>query len=310
MGDKFSRIMDILNRLDRKESFTTATLAADFGVKERSVYRYLKTLKDAGFPIIFDSKANSYRFPPGHSLKKGALSPEESIALALAKNVLKGMGTDVADIINGVEQRLLKKPSQLPGHIILKNLGMTGNVQRYLIELDRAIRHSQKVFIRYRKAGDDITERTVDPYLIFFESHEKFWYLRAYCHLRKGLRTFAVDRIEELKVLGDRFVRQLFDLDRKIEGTFQAFVDAKPVTVELIFDSKVKHQITRKKWHQSQVEHEMRDGRLRVTFRVNGIREIKHWVYSWLPFVEVRKPKKLKDLLIKELNDALNKHRK
>jgi predicted DNA-binding transcriptional regulator YafY len=284
MGDKFVRMMEILNRIDMKKNCTPNSLAADLGVEVRTVHRYIRTLQDAHFPIYFDRKTKSYRFSSGHSLKKGSLSPEETLAFALAKSVLKSMGTDVEQIIDGVEQRLLKKPSQLPGHIILKNLGMTGNVQRYLIELDRAIRHSQKVDIKYKKTDNDITKRTVDPYLIFFDPHEKFWYVRAYCHSRKSLRTFAVDRIVELEVLDDTFVRQFFDLDKEVEGTFQAFVDAKPVNVELIFDSEVKHQIRRKKWHKSQEEEDMRDGRLKVTFRVNGIREIKHWVYSWLPW--------------------------
>jgi len=310
MGDQLSRMLDILARLDRGDIFNASRLAADFGVEERTVYRYFETLKGAGFPISFDRKANSYRFPQGYSLKQGVLSPEENLAFALAKNVLKGMGTDISHIIDRVEKRLLKSPSKLPSHIILKDLGMTGKVQTYFIELDRAINERKQVWMRYRKRADEVSDRKVDPYLIFFDPHEKFWYIRAYCHRRKGMRTFALDRISELQVLEDVFVPQHFDLHKKIEGTFQAFVDAKPVNVELIFDSEVKHQIRRKKWHKSQEEEDMRDGRLKVTFRVNGIREIKHWVYSWLPFVEVRRPKKLRDLLVRELKASLKKHQK
>ncbi|RMG02686.1 MAG: transcriptional regulator [Nitrospirae bacterium] len=308
MGDKFSRMMEILNRLDNNSQCTPDSLASDFGVDVRTVYRYIKTLRDAGFPIDYDKKSHSYRFPQGYSLKKGDLSPEENLALALAKSVLKGMGADVAQIITGVEQRLLKKPSKLPRHIILKDLGMTQKVQRYFLELDRAINWRKQVWIKYKKREDDLSERTVDPYLIFFDPQERFWYLRAYCHLRKGMRTFAIDRIEELEVLDEVFIPQYFNLSEEIKSTFQAFVDAKPVNVELIFDREVSHQITRKKWHSSQKEKLMRDGRLKVTFRVNGIREIKHWVYSWLPFVEVKKPKKLRDLLVRELQNSLKKH--
>ena len=58
-------------------------------------------------------------------------------------------------------------------------------------------------------------ERIVDPYgLVFFEG---VWVLIGYCHLRKGIRSFAIDRIIDLK---ERFlyfeIRGGFNLEEYI----------------------------------------------------------------------------------------------
>ncbi len=45
---------------------------------------------------------------------------------------------------------------------------------------------------------------------------------------------------------------------------------------------------------QSQRERELKDGRLELRFRVNGLEGITHWIYRWLPYVEVVSPKELK----------------
>lgn len=76
----------------------------------------------------------------------------------------------------------------------------------------------------------------------------------------------------------------------------------------MIFDEEIKSRVLRKKWHQSQKEKELKDGRLEVKFTVKGTGGIKQWIYRWLPYVEVVEPKELKEEIKSELKEAMKKN--
>jgi len=66
------------------------------------------------------------------------------------------------------------------------------------------------------------------------------------------------------------------------------------VTVVLRFMKEFASYIQRRKWHPSQQIKEFKDGSIEATFRVNGFKGIKPWMYRWIPYVEVVRPKKLR----------------
>ncbi len=50
-----------------------------------------------------------------------------------------------------------------------------------------------------------MTERTFNPYGVV--SHEGFWYTIGYCHLRQGQRLLRLDRILQVEVTSETFLR-------------------------------------------------------------------------------------------------------
>ena len=58
---KFDRLLRILNLLDRESACRPAVLAEELGVSERSVFRYVNSLRDAGFPVAYDKGAGDLR---------------------------------------------------------------------------------------------------------------------------------------------------------------------------------------------------------------------------------------------------------
>jgi predicted DNA-binding transcriptional regulator YafY len=67
----------------------------------------------------------------------------------------------------------------------------------FLTTLSSAVRQRQGVFLHYRSWRGDESEREFDPYGIVF--NEGYWYASGYCHLRRDLRTFRLDRITALE---------------------------------------------------------------------------------------------------------------
>jgi predicted DNA-binding transcriptional regulator YafY len=74
-----------------------------------------------------------------------------------------------------------------------------------LINLSEAIGQQQRVDITYHSLHNHVTQRKVEPYgMVGWEGR---WYLVGYCCLRQAHRTFRLDRIQQVQVLEEPFVR-------------------------------------------------------------------------------------------------------
>lgn len=305
MSYKFDSLIAILNKLDRKEKITVRSLIDDLEISERTAYRYMQRLQ-AGFPIVYDRKKQSYVFMENYSLGKPNLTVEETLALALSKNLLKSFGEPMEKCIQSIEEKLSIKKSEVPKHIVLPEIEIPPQVGIHLNRINEARNNFQKIEIIYKSLySDEETLRKVDPYYLFYQAG--FWHLRAYCHLREDFRTFALDRIISLKVLNEHFLPKRISSDEELSGSFGTVVDGEPVEVVLLFDADIKPHLLRKKWHQSQKAQELGDERLELRFTVNGYEGIKQWVYRWIPYVEVIAPEVLRNEMREELEEAIKR---
>jgi predicted DNA-binding transcriptional regulator YafY len=89
-----------------------------------------------------------------------------------------------------------------------------------LEKVRRASRQFQQIKMVYQSStGKKPTRRWVDPYALVHRTG--WWYLVGYCHLRKALRTFRVDRVQELELTGEPFqVPDDFEIHQYLEEIF------------------------------------------------------------------------------------------
>jgi len=305
---KFETMMKILNRINRGDKVTVDSLAEEIGVKPRTVERYIETLRKAEFPIQYDRSRGRYVFGEGYSLRRADLNEEETLVLALSKSMLKQFGDKTGTLLDTIEKKLGTGGTVLPDHIILGECDLPPVVEGHLKQLNAAILDSSQVELDYRATykNDEKTCRTVDPYYLLFK--ENMWYLRAFCRLRKELRTFALDKIDSLTVLDKHFVKETeFKLNDRNTGAFHVVLDGEPTDVILRFDKKVKPYLLRQKWIPSQENKELPDGRLEVHLQVNGFVGLKPWLYGWIPNIEVVEPQELREEMEKDLKDSRDK---
>jgi predicted DNA-binding transcriptional regulator YafY len=306
MSFKFDSMMIILNQIDEGAQVTVQSLKQELGVSERTVHRYLETLQLSGVPIFFDRRRERYAFPEGYSLKKPGLDPEESLALALAKKAVGVMGTEFEERLTRIEKKLAGRTPAEPPRILIRE-GVSTPGTGHLETLNRAAQQFQRVQLVYRALSSNRkTRRVVEPDYLFHQ--EGLWYLRAYCCLREEVRTFALDRIDALRVLEEHFVPRLRSGNEELDLAFGSFLDGEPVDVVLLFDPKIGDYVRRRRWHPSQRERVLTDGRVEVRFRVNGLEGIGRWIYRWLPEVEVVGPAELRERMKADLKKALVKY--
>lgn len=87
-SEKLHSLINILGQLDSGAKVTAAQLAKSLGLAERTIYRYMMTLQNAGYPIYFDRCKMSYRFADGFTLKQHDGNPKVFQALELNSRVL------------------------------------------------------------------------------------------------------------------------------------------------------------------------------------------------------------------------------
>jgi predicted DNA-binding transcriptional regulator YafY len=163
--------------------------------------------------------------------------------------------------------------------------------------LAKAAVRRQRLTLSYRKPGRrDAEVRVVDPYHLANVNGE--WFLFAYDHLRKGIRTFVPARILAATPTGQTFERsQEFSLEKQLRASFGVHSGQKEYEVVIRFSQAVADFIREKKWHASQKLRELRDGRVELRLKLSGLLEIKRWLLSWGGDARVIQPRELAEFV-------------
>lgn len=74
--------------------------------------------------------------------------------------------------------------------------------------LNEALVNGLSLEIQYVSAGSEVSKRRIDPLAVV--PNRDYLYLRAYCHLRQDERTFRLDRITAIRIIGKRQDSRVF----------------------------------------------------------------------------------------------------
>jgi predicted DNA-binding transcriptional regulator YafY len=202
-----TRLLTLLELLQSYRQMSGAELARRLEVDGRTVRRYIVMLQDMGIPVEAErGPYGAYRLRRGYKLPPLLFTDEEAIALTLGLLVVRGLGFPVAGA--AVEGALAKTERVMPEKLLAQARGLqeaiTFNTSlpaarpqtEFLAQLSTAVLQRLRVRLSYRSFQGDDTERDFDPYGIVY--NDGYWYTAGYCHLRRDLRTFRLDRVSAL----------------------------------------------------------------------------------------------------------------
>jgi predicted DNA-binding transcriptional regulator YafY len=139
------------------------------------------------------------------------------------------------------------------------------------------------------------------------------FYLVGYCHLRRAIRVFAIERIRSLDVLSRRFTLPAgFDPEKYLAGAL-GILSGDLVTVKVVFAKKLARYIRERLWHPSQKFRDLTDGRLELTLHVADTLEVRRWILGYGVQADVIEPAGMREALRQEaaaLADRLAPQRK
>ncbi|MBN1962379.1 MAG: WYL domain-containing protein [Deltaproteobacteria bacterium] len=171
-------------------------------------------------------------------------------------------------------------------------------------KLVEAVERRQSVVLVYRKRSESqATERRVDPYHLHLQAGAI--YVIGYCHLRKELRTFLVDRAMAVHTTGEYFERHDELIPTTVlHGTFGPWHGV-PTTVRLRFAAAIAPLIGEHTVHPSQRAQLMSTGELEVELSAPISPALVAWVTSYGPQVQVLAPVALRQLVQRQHKAAL-----
>ena len=307
----------ILKRIEAGRYTTSAELAQEHGVTERTIRRDLEALQEAGFPL-YDERSDGrkvWRLIEGYKQRlTQTFTLAELSALYFSKNLMSFLGG--APFARDVESAFAKIQEALPQ----KSLPYLGRIQELfsarpdpwkdysqkrdvISALIDATLHQKRARIDYFSFNSKRTKTyRVDPYRLVYWHGGLYLYARAEQY--DEVRTFAVERIQKIEVLDESFeVPADFNVSEYARSAF-GIAGGKPEPVELAFDAEMAGYIRERVWHESQSVEEQPDGSVVLRMNVAAGFELKAWIKGFLPQVRVVKPAALRDDIARELEES------
>jgi len=211
-----ARVLAALELLQTHRRISGPELARRLGVDGRTVRRYVATLEELGIPVTAErGRGGAYALVAGFKLPPLMFSPDGVVAVAVGLVAARGLGLSGADAAASSAQAKLERVMPEPlrrraraiGDTVALELGRPrapGN-DAALATLTAAALARERVALRYRSGQGAATERAFDAYGLAHRGGR--WYAVGHCHLRGGLRSFRLDRVEAVRGLGATFAR-------------------------------------------------------------------------------------------------------
>ena len=298
--NKYDRMLHILNLLRSRRNLNAQRLAEECGVTERSIYRDIISLSESNVPIYYD---NGYKLASDNFLPPLNFTLEEYhlLKLALQSSPLIKTGR-YADTFRGLRAKIesclsdrVRKERRLSPettHIDIQTSDEQKRMTLFYTSIEQAISSNHRIILKYDSIKSGETERLVDPYFIIFRG--RAFYFVGYCHLRKGLRTFRINRLIDIKATSETFLRQEgVDPVSYFEDSWEIYSGA-PVEVVVIFKGGAAKVIKTATHHRNEKVEVLDGERVRYSVVTRGIEEIQRWILGFGEEAEVVAPAELK----------------
>ena len=306
----------------RAGGVTIDELSTLCGVTTRTIRRDLQALEEAGFPL-FDDKSHddgrtrwSINGQPFKGLAAG-LTLSELCALHFSRTLVESLaGTPFRKDVEAAFEKLSSVLTphmrqfldQLPRVIStkadpLKRVGgRDADTRPVISRLLEATLHSRQATLLYHSRSSDRTKSyLVHPYRLAYA--QGGMYLLAYVPEYQEVRTFALERIEDVALLEERFTA----VEELPEAAFPHSLgvhSGPPAHVEIQFAPEAADYVRTREWHESQMITDTPGGSIVVSLNVCIDRALESWVLSFGPAAKVLFPASLANEIAAALRQA------
>jgi len=283
------------------------SLAEKFELSTKTAQRDIDFMRDRLLcPLYYDSSQKGYYYnDETFSLPMIYLSSEELSSLLIARKMLRDIsggfiGDEISSIVDKITNVLSKHIAtgdEIDDAFSFQLIEYSpAPEQVFKAILEGCLKKRCLSFTYYSPATEEKSGRVVEPYHLF--NYMGTWHTIGYCHLRKGIRDFALSRISEAKVLTESFkIPDDFEFKKYFLSTFGLYKGKSTKEVTLRFTPEKSKWIKDQIWHKDQKARYLKDGSLELSFPVSDFSEITREILKHGDAVEVIKPKTLRDLI-------------
>ena len=307
-----TRLLSMIFLFQSRRKWTVSQLSDELDVSNRTIHRYIGMLEEMGIPLYSErgpyggfSLLRTYKLPPL------IFTPEEATVLYMGARLVQDIwGKTFQDAVTGLTAKLdnvlpddIRQEVQRAQRSLVVMTGASRDYSPYhdlMVTLRNCMANGQQILIRYHSFSRVETDRKVDPYALIFRWGN--WYLIGYCHMRGEMRTFRIDRINDLQILDEGFeVLHDFDAKAYLEETMR-FDNQIDVVVRI--DEEAAPQMRERSSDWMQVSDHP-DGSVTVRFDVDNLNWATGWVLSWGKYARALEPPELVERVKRSARELL-----
>lgn len=278
---------------------------------------YLRSRMNAS--IIYDRFLGGYKFENPQDEEKTELpglwfSEKEATALVLMQHLLSSLDQGgligphiepLTAIIDGILGQTETTAKELRKRIKVLGMGSRKSTIENFSEIGAALLKRNRLDIEYYSKGkNEVTQREISPQRLIF--YRENWYLDAYCHMRKELRSFAVDGIRKA-VLTNKKAEEISEkqCQEHFAESYGIFSGKATQRAKLRFTPEHARWVSTENWHGQQVGSFDKDGYFILEFDYNQDPELIMDIMKHGSGVEVLAPATLKNRVKEELKKTI-----
>lgn len=219
---RLTRLTNILLQLQSRRLVTSQELAEKFGISQRTIYRDIRALEEAGVPVIGEI-GTGYYLPEDYRIPPVMVTEQEVNALLTAQkyfesnsdqSIYESLDRLASKVKALLKYRTKEKAERLEQRVMFYK--SSSNVKTtHLATILSSITDNILIEIKYHAIHSDmVSERLVEPLAVYYTKDK--WLMIAYCRLREALREFRIDRILHLKSTSTFFAERHFSFEEYI----------------------------------------------------------------------------------------------
>ena len=287
MANVATRLISLIMLLQSKPQWKAAELSDELNVSERTVHRYMGMLEEMGIPIYSErGPYGGFSLMRGYKLPPLVFTAEEATVLYMGAHLVEEVWGQVyqdavtavtAKLDNVLPDDLRREVAQAQQDFVVS--GLAARDYRpwsdTLQTLRECVGSRRSARLSYRDFSLETTCREVDPYALSFRWG--LWYLVSYCHLREAMRTFRVDRMENVERLEHRFtIPGDFSAKAYLDQAMQ-FDDRYTVAVHVA--ASIAPHVRERMGHWTEIV-DLEDGSINVIMQVANLDWATGWILS------------------------------
>lgn len=215
---KIARLLTMTVLMLNRRKITAKELAEEFEVSIRTIYRDVDTLNAAGIPVIsWQGYEGGFCIPDEFKLSRQLFTFDDLVSVL---TTLKGVNRTLnnRDVSTAIETLTSLVPDEKEELLHEKSnsfivditpWGGSPDLKNHITEIHEAVSGAYVTRFRYSSASGQSSIRETEPHTLVYKGFG--WYLIAYCRLRDGFRIFKLNRINDLEVTDERFIRRKMD---------------------------------------------------------------------------------------------------
>ncbi|MGK9268787.1 YafY family transcriptional regulator [Bacillus inaquosorum] len=217
---KLERLLAIVMLLISKKQVQAAELAELFEVSVRTIYRDIDSINRAGIPIVTSQgSGGGIGIMETYRLEREWLKEEELFAIASALQSVSSMCEPASHstAYQKIKHLIPEQSAEAFKHqtekwfIDMTAWGHTEDQKALRENISAAIDRLSTISFTYTNASGETLLRETEPYTLVCKAGH--WYLYAYCLVRNDFRFFKLNRIKDMTILQNSFIRKDIQLD-------------------------------------------------------------------------------------------------